>query len=386
MTMDNVARGSASSPLTLRAFLKNMGCVGSLLGSVLLLPSVLAAFLLVLPLSILTPSANSWAGWQRDMVCQGSCGGGCGPCPSSPVEISPPSYDYGAEQRAREAEEARLRQEEQDRQFKAEQERKRKEKEEAEARFISERDKAAGQLKGSTATGAMTLKGTGGSGLKGEPGLKDALKDSGLKGSQPSATAGPGRQSAVWRQLQCAVSISRYALGALDKMGDYQEFGALSVEALKALDGQRPGVECPSAPSMPDLQGRSVDMEQLKGAQRQILERAAAIAENMKQSKARQTEAKSSVPEPVPANETPDEKMRRIQKELNRINEAKLQGNQKEIDEQEKNRKELAELILKNEKLTSVAFGTSEEAPTTRRRKPIEVPSPETLPSKSELK
>jgi len=344
----------------------------------MILRPLMVAILLVLPFSILTPSTNSWAGWQRDLVCQGSCGGGCGPCPSTPSEISPPSYDYGAEQRAREAEEARLRQEEQDRQFKAEQERKRKEKEEEEARFISERNKAASQLKGSAPTGAMTLKGSSGSGLKGELGLKDALKDNGLKGSQSSTTAGQNRQNAALRQLQCAGKIAGYALTALEQRGDYQEFGALSVEVMKVLDGQRPGVECPPADPIPDLQGRSVDMEQLKGEERKIIERAAVLAERMKQSKARQQEAKPSDPEPIPANETPGEKMRRIQKELNKINEEKLHGSQKEIDEQEKNRKELADLILKNEKLTSVTFGTAEESPSKPSRKPrAEPPSPE---------
>src|ERR1035437_4432602 len=30
----------------------------------------------------LFPVSKTWAGAQRDAVCQGSCGGGCGPCPS----------------------------------------------------------------------------------------------------------------------------------------------------------------------------------------------------------------------------------------------------------------------------------------------------------------
>lgn len=278
----------------------------------------------------------------------------------------------------RQAEETKKRQEEQDRQFRADQERKQKEEEERKAQFIRERDEAASQLKGSTPTGAMTLKGSGGLGMKGEAGLKDALKDSGLKGSKSTATSAQGRQSIAWKQLNCAQYIAGYALGALDKMGDYQEFGALSVEALKALDGQRPGVECPSAPAMPDMQASTVDMEQLKGTQKQILERAAVLAEKMKQSKARQAEAKPSAPEPVPANETPEEKMRRIQKELNRINEEKLHGSQKEIDEQEKNRKELAKLKLENENLITVSFGTAVAPPSGPSRKPLtEPPSPE---------
>jgi hypothetical protein len=69
--------------------------------------------------------------------------------------------------------------------------------------------------------------------------------------------------------------------------------------------------------------------------------------------------------------------MRRIQRELNKINEEKLHGSQKEIDEHEKNRKELAKLKLENEKLTSVTFGTTVEDPSKPPRKlRAEPPSP----------
>lgn len=35
----------------------------------------------------------AWAGWQKDQVCQGSCGGGCGPCPAAPQPFRPaPQY------------------------------------------------------------------------------------------------------------------------------------------------------------------------------------------------------------------------------------------------------------------------------------------------------
>ncbi|MDA8427694.1 MAG: hypothetical protein M0T70_00375, partial [Geobacteraceae bacterium] len=32
---------------------------------------------------MLVSTGNGWAGWQRDAVCQGSCGGACGPCNSN---------------------------------------------------------------------------------------------------------------------------------------------------------------------------------------------------------------------------------------------------------------------------------------------------------------
>ena len=37
---------------------------------------------LALIVAFLLPAAAARAGWQRDMVCQGSCGGGCGACPT----------------------------------------------------------------------------------------------------------------------------------------------------------------------------------------------------------------------------------------------------------------------------------------------------------------
>lgn len=218
-----------------------------------------------------------------------------------------------------------------------------------------------------------------------EPNLKDALNDNpGLHGSQPSTIAGQGDQATAWQQLHCARYISGNALGALDKRGDYQTYGALSVEALEALDGQRPagGMECPAAPPMPNLQGRSVDLEQLKDEERKILDRAAVIAERMKQAKARLLEVKPSVPDPVPANETEMEKQVRLQKKLNRENDRKLYGEQKEIYEQEKNRKEVTTLILEKEQWASVVFGTEGEVPLpvprpSWRNPPDEPPSPE---------
>lgn len=46
------------------------------------------------------PIPEACAGWQKDMVCQGSCGGGCGPCPdsgssSSSFQTSAPQMAWG---------------------------------------------------------------------------------------------------------------------------------------------------------------------------------------------------------------------------------------------------------------------------------------------------
>ncbi len=57
-----------------------------------------------------TSHATDWRrpGAQKESICQGSCGGGCGPCPTEPSRPSytPPSRDYEAERRAQEAEAA----------------------------------------------------------------------------------------------------------------------------------------------------------------------------------------------------------------------------------------------------------------------------------------
>ena len=155
-----------------------------------------------------------------------------------------------------------------------------------------------------------------------DPDLKDSLSDAGRHGSKPK-TAVQARQAAAWRQLHCAGSLAGAALEALEKKGDYRQFEALSGDALKALDGQPPGVECPAATPMPDLQGFSMDLEQLRGAEREILERAAVVAERMKQARIRSYDANF-----------------------------REKNEQEEIAEQERNRKDVVALIRESEKLT----------------------------------
>jgi hypothetical protein len=337
-----------------------------------------------LVLYLLTPAiaSTSWAGSQRDAVCQGSCGGGCGPCPdSSPSPgYTQPTYDYEAERRAREAaaEEQRKREAELERQRKEAEEKRIKEQTEKEAKFIKDRDESAGSLKGSTgmkitpnSPGTSELRGS--TGFASESGLRDALNDKGLRGSKPAASADRSQLATAWKQLHCASYVAGFALKALQEQGDYQEFGALSVEAMKTLDGQHADVECPSAPAMPNFKGGMVDMERMQGKEQQILERAGKIAERMKKSEAKKMDAK----EPAPANETEIEKVRRVQKELNKVNSEKNDGKTKaEIDEKEKDRKELTKLIIENEKLTSVGVDLGETTPTAKRKRHTEPPSP----------
>lgn len=297
---------------------------------------------------------------------------------------SGPSRDYEAERRAQEQAEAARRAEEErqaelEQQRRAEEERRRQEEAERQADFIRKRDEAADSLRGSTGIritpntpGGTALRGS--TALRGEPSLKDALNDTGLRGTQPPKNAAKSEQTKAWQQLNCASYIAGFALGALQKMGDYQEFGTLSIEAMKALDGQRTSVECPAAPAMPDLKGQTVDMERVQSKQKQILDRASKIAERMKQTEGKKPDPKST--KPAPANETALEKTVRVQKELNEKNSEKVYGTQQEINQKEKDRKELTKLILENEKLTSVGFDVSEDAPAPKRRKHTKVPSP----------
>jgi hypothetical protein len=101
------------------------------------------------------PSSLVYNNW--DGQCKSSTGG----------STSTPSYDYGAAQRAREAEAERQRQAEAER---VERERLAEEKRQKDAKFIRDRDAAANTLKGSSSPAMNQLKGLSGTdsfGLKG---------------------------------------------------------------------------------------------------------------------------------------------------------------------------------------------------------------------------
>ena len=207
-----------------------------------------------------------------------------------------------------------------------------------------------------------------------------ALRDLDTKQNRaPNQTSAKGNtQVTAWKQLHCAAEIAGFALAALGQRGDYDEFGGLSIEALKSLDGQRPTVKCNDAPPFPDVQGRAVDMEQGKQAQRTILSRAAAIAERMKQRGDQPTVSQAPA---QTATETPEDKLSRVQRELNKANREKYTGTtQQEIDQQERDRKELTKLILVNNglekgELTNMSVSLDDEAPS-RSPKPGAKPVP----------
>jgi hypothetical protein len=287
-----------------------------------------------------------------------------------------PSYDYGAEQRAREAEA------DQAEAARLERERRAKEKRENDAKFIRDRDAAATTLKGGIGTSVAPNSG----GLKGssrvDGGLKGSSIETGLKelrGGDNVVRDLRGPQAA-WKQLHCAAALSGYAFAAVKQTTpDYQESSFLLAEAQKALEGQPLGVECPVTPPFPELHGRAVEMDRVKAAEKKIISRAVVIVERMKQ---RSNPPSAKTAPARDAAETPDEKMRRVQRELNGANSQKISGRtQQEIDQQEKDRKELANLILANSRLekgelTSVSVETGEEEAPKPRRKSVPVPAP----------
>lgn len=118
----------------------------------------------------------------NNATCEDACFGSQSP---SGGGNSTPGYDYGAAERARQAEAERQRQQEADR---IERERQAEIKRQKNAEFVRDRDAAAGTLKGSSGTALDQLKGlsgTGNSGLKGSfdtgsTGLKE------LRGSDKS--------------------------------------------------------------------------------------------------------------------------------------------------------------------------------------------------------
>ena len=310
-------------------------------------------------------------GSRPNFVCTDIPDDACGSYGDGP-SLGPfiPGPDYEAERRAQEAAAAeRQRQQDEaariERQHRQEEadriaaEKKRKEEEEKQAKFIDGRNKAVEKLKGISVTPASPPNG----GLKGSSPVTTGLKE--LRGADRVTRDTQGTQTA-WKQLHCAAEVAGFALAALGQRGDYGEFGALSVEAMKALDGQRVDVVCTAAPPFPDVSGRAMDLEQGKQAQRTILSRAAAIAERMKQ----RGDQPAGPQAPTPAaTETPEDKLRRVQRELNRANSEKNTGKtQQEMDQQERDRKELTKLILVNNslekgELTNMSVNLDDEAP-----------------------
>lgn len=305
--------------------------------------TIRAALLAMLCIACLAP--NPTAAGVKDFGCSPTLADPCSGGGSGGGGYSPPSYNYEAERQAQEAAAAELKRQ-QDEAARIERDRiaaDKKRKEEQAAKFIRDRDEAIKKLKGSSPVNT---------------GLKE------LRGSDRGTRDTQGTQTA-WKQLHCAAEIAGYALAALGQRGDYSEFGALSVEAMKSLDGQRIDVVCTAAPPFPDGQGRAMDMEQGKQTQRTILSRAAAIVERTKQRGDQPTGLQA--PAQI-TTETPEDKLRRVQRELNTANSEKNTGKtQQDMDQQERDRKELTKLILVNNslekgELTNMSVSLDDEA------------------------
>ena len=158
------------------------------------------------------------------------------------------------------------RQKELDEQAQTEANRRKEETETQKRAFIQDRD-------------ATTLKGSLGSGL----GLKGGIVDTGIEGLKPEANVRDlGGAGAAWKQLNCAAYISGGAMTALTQNApDFSEFGYLANEAVKALNGDRLGVQCPSAPAMPDAYGKA-GYERYEARYKAALEKAKKFAKEMK--------------------------------------------------------------------------------------------------------
>lgn len=299
----------------------------------------------------------------RDMGCSPTIASPCtGGSSGSGGGYSPPSYDYGAARRAQEAEARREQEAEAAAAAKRQQEKEEAERIEREriaeeerkkAEFIRARD--ATVLKGSSGISTPHLKGIAGSELRGSNnpyGLKDAVRDTELRGLSQNDGV-PAKQAAAWKQLHCAANIAKYALAKLQTDVNFNEFGYLSVEASKALDGQHTDVVCEKAPAFPNTNGRDVNMDRVMASERQILERATAIAERMQKRGDKPLIRPATKP---PANESEIDRVRREQRELNDIK-TKITGKtQQEINQQLKDQKDLEKLVLQNNNLESGKF------------------------------
>lgn len=194
--------------------------------------------------------------------------------------------------------------------------------------FESDRDAAAGTLRGSIGTHITSN------------GAADQLRgdqiDTGIRDLKPAAKArNLGGAHAAWKQLNCAAAISSDALAALFAPSpDYDEFRYLSGEAINALHGSPKGVACPATVPMPAAYGR-------EGYQRSgqrfeaLLEQGMADAERLGAVRAKRksaldelVRADSAISSVSPASksETDLSKLRAAQLHLNQEQDAKYAG------------------------------------------------------------
>ncbi len=195
-----------------------------------------------------------------DNACKAACGWVEPSSGGGASYSSVPPIDYEAQRRAEE--ESRRQQEEAERQ----------ERERVQARkqreFETQRNEAAKSLKGQAA--ASPAGNTPAFGLKGV-----APQDAGLRAPSTTVERDLGGQRAAWKQLHCVASIVGPALAAVlppeGKQPDFNESRYLLSEAENVLNGQRAGVQCGTAPPLPQISGKAPDMARGIELQRRLL-------------------------------------------------------------------------------------------------------------------
>jgi hypothetical protein len=273
---------------------------------------------------------------------------------NSAVDISADLQELTRQQAAEQAREEQLKSEEEERARQAEEARRLKEQQQQHAAFIKERDSTV--LKGDTGTHAFGIGGLKGidstdSGLKGVSAAKPA--------KEPRDLSGP---NAAWKQLNCAAAIAGNAIAALQsaldgKSDERDEFKYLSSESSKALAGETLGVVCPATRALPSRNGQPVDVDKGTIALKQILDRAAKVAERLRaplpSSPAQTTSAGIS-----PGNGGDElSKLRDTQLALNQINERKYDStSQDAINREKQTKREAGALLLAAQKVQTGDF------------------------------
>lgn len=252
-------------------------------------------------------------------TCEQVCSGSTGSPSRAPSSAPSPTIDHEAERRAREAEA----QAERDRQ--AAEDRQRKEEAERQARFIRDRDAAAGTLRGSIGTSAGANS-TGGTQLRGS---SSEVVGRQLRGtvSQPDV----GGPQAAWKQLHCAASILSPALAKLKIDGtpgdpDYAEFRFLADEAANALNGQRLRVTCAPAPAMPQSTRPATDPAQQAQAQAQVVTKVRELATKLEDGRRKQEQAQATMRQANAPVSAADGAVASVVEEQRRINRARDQA------------------------------------------------------------
>jgi hypothetical protein len=299
-----------------------------------------------------------WTDAYKCMQGCGSCGGGGGAPNYYQLKQQAIQMQQQAEQQrqAELANQAELERQQQEAAL-------RRQQEEAESQAKFNRDKAAAltTLKGSLGT-TITANSAGSSELKGTD------TDTGILALKADrSTRDLSGRHAAWKQLHCAASIAFDAVSALqaslgDPKHDIDEFKYLSEEASNALNGQRLGVECPSAPAYPSHAGKAIDMDRGKAVTQKILDRAAKVADRIAKS-APPTSNPSDTAMPKATVSNGDDnlaKLRAQQVALNRNQERKYDPtSQANINLEHKNKKEVASLILAAKKVETGDFSIS---------------------------